>query len=333
MKRLDCLDGLRGLLALTVMLSHLVGSLFGWNNERAFIGAYLSVVYFFMMSGFVLSYSHKQNENFIKYILFRLARLLPLHIISTLIIIVIYKYNKLHGGYFPNEDIFSISTIVKNLFFLNGIYWENFYIINAPSWSVSFEFWCSLLVPILFNKVNFLLKITMSILLSFILINIYPNGFQPSMLLAALSMLVGSICFDLTKNEKFILYLKKPNVKIFIIVSFITCLIGIYSENHSVRDFIYFFIFIPVMFIDFTPKDFILNKILSSQLFVFLGFISFPLYLLHDIIIVSGIIVKENLLLSIALGSLFSIFVAYLYANIDVIIYKNLKRIISSYFS
>lgn len=60
MIRLNGLDGLRGLLAITVMMSHLVGSFIGWTDDRAFIGAYLSVVYFFMMSGFVLSYSHNR---------------------------------------------------------------------------------------------------------------------------------------------------------------------------------------------------------------------------------------------------------------------------------
>ena len=54
--RLEALDGLRGILAVTVMLSHFIGSIYGWSDDRFLIGAYLSVVYFFMMSGFVLDY-------------------------------------------------------------------------------------------------------------------------------------------------------------------------------------------------------------------------------------------------------------------------------------
>lgn len=145
MIRLNGLDGLRGLLAITVMMSHLVGSFIGWTDDRAFIGAYLSVVYFFMMSGFVLSYSHNNDTNFLKYALIRLARLLPLHIITTLIIVLIFKYNSTVGAYVPNEEVFSIKTILKNILFLNGVYWNDFYVINAPSWSISIEFWVSLL--------------------------------------------------------------------------------------------------------------------------------------------------------------------------------------------
>ena len=47
MIRLNGLDGLRGLLAITVMMSHLVGSFIGWTDDRAFIGAYLSVCLLF----------------------------------------------------------------------------------------------------------------------------------------------------------------------------------------------------------------------------------------------------------------------------------------------
>ena len=144
MIRLNGLDGLRGLLAITVMMSHLVGSFIGWTDDRAFIGAYLSVVYFFMMSGFVLSYAHNNDTSFLKYALIRLARLLPLHIITTLIIVLLFKYNSTIGAYVPNEDVFSIKTILKNILFLNGVYWNEFYVINAPSWSISIEFTYSL---------------------------------------------------------------------------------------------------------------------------------------------------------------------------------------------
>ena len=261
MNRLNSLDGLRGILAVTVMISHLVGALIGWDDDRAFIGAYLSVVYFFMMSGFVLSYAHDKETKFVPYAFTRLARLLPLHIISTILTVLIFYLNSKNGGYVPNEEVFQMQTILLNLFFANGVYWKDFHIINAPSWSISIEFWCSLLIPIFFNRVKLLYKIGISVVIFVYLFFEYGGGFQQSMMIAILAMLVGSICFDLTKSDTVITLIKEDNFLIFLVSSFILCCIGIYFENHSRRDFIYFFTFIPLLFIDFTPDSFLLKRI------------------------------------------------------------------------
>ena len=66
--RFDAIDGTRGILAGMVMLSHMFGSFMGWPQVRPFSGAYLCVVYFFIMSGFVLTYAHASG-NFFKYVL------------------------------------------------------------------------------------------------------------------------------------------------------------------------------------------------------------------------------------------------------------------------
>ena len=331
--RLDGLDGLRGLLAITVMLSHLVGSIIGWDDNRAFIGAYLSVVYFFMMSGFVLSYAHNGEIGIIKYSLTRLARLLPLHIFSTILIVIIFKINLILGGYVPNNDVFSFNTILKNILFFNGIYWKDFYIINSPSWSISIEFWVSLLIPLVFNKMSLIIKLLcISIGIGYIWV-VYEHGFQQSILIAMISMLIGSLCFDLTKNEHLLSILKEYNSNIFIFISFLVILIGIYLENHSRRDILYMIMFIPLLFIDFTNEKFILKNILSSKIFIFLGFISFPLYLLHELVIVSGVIFTRDKNVSLLLGALLSISFSYLYARcIDLKLYKYLKIRINKIF-
>ncbi|WGE67133.1 acyltransferase [Actinobacillus equuli subsp. haemolyticus] len=331
--RLDALDGLRGILAITVMVSHLVGSIIGWTDDRPFIGAYLSVIYFFMMSGFVLSYAHNKNENFVSYFLTRLARLLPLHIISTIGIITIFYYNSLHGGYFPNEDVFKISIIIKNLAFLNGVYPNDFYIINAPSWSISIEFWCSLLIPLVYNRINLFLKFILFVVIFVSMIYLYPNGFQKSMLIASLSMLVGSICFELSQKKYILKHLTEKNFLAFMFFALLSCFLGIYVENHTKADFLYFLLFIPLLFIDFTPDEFFLRRLLASKVFTFLGFISFPLYLLHELVIVSGIVFRNSPIVSMFIGGVVSICLAYIYARyFDVFIYKFFKNYIRKKF-
>lgn len=325
--RFKSLDGLRGILALSVMMSHFIGSIYGWSDDRFLIGAYLSVVYFFIMSGFVLSYSHQnKQETFLKYAAIRLARLLPLHLLSTFGIILIYKYNSMSGGYVPNQDVFSMSTIIKNIFFLNGIYWKDFYVINAPSWSISIEFWASLLIPLLFNRISFLVKLIAIFLGICYLAFSLNHGFQQSLFLASFSMLIGSFCFDLSRSQFIKDFLNDKSSEIFILISFIIILIGVSIENHSKRDILYMIAFLPLLFIDLCNKSFFIKRLLSSNIFNFLGVISFPLYLLHDLIIVSNIYSTNYKPISILLGCLISIFVSYIYARyIDMNLYKYLK--------
>ncbi len=151
--RFDAIDGTRGILAGMVMLSHMFGSFMGWPQVRPFSGAYLCVVYFFIMSGFVLTYAHASG-NFFKYVLTRFARLWPLHFLSTMLMVAIYYYNALHGGYVSSPDVFSISVILKNILFLHGLYWHDFKLVNEPSWSISIEFWVSLLIPLIFTRLG-----------------------------------------------------------------------------------------------------------------------------------------------------------------------------------
>ena len=333
--RLEALDGLRGILAVTVMLSHFIGSIYGWSDDRFLIGAYLSVVYFFMMSGFVLAYAHHNvKENFLRYLLTRLSRLLPLHVLSTVMIILIFKYNSVFGGYYPNEDVFSLITIIKNIFFFNGIYWKDFYIINAPSWSISIEFWASLLVPLVFNRLNLIAKSIMVLIGLFYLILFLNSGFQQSLFIASFSMLIGTLCFDLIKLNLVKDFLNDKYINIFVFLLFLVVLIGISIENHSRRDVLYMLAFIPLLFIDFFSNKFWLKTVLSSNFFKFLGFISFPLYLLHDLIIVSNIYKTNYPMLSTLLGVLISISISYLYAKyVDIPGYKYLKSKINSNFT
>lgn len=91
--------------------------------------------------------------------------------------------------------------------------------------------------------------------------------------------------------------------------------------------------FIPLLFIDFTNEEFWLRKLLSSNFFLFLGFISFPLYLLHDLVIVSGVAKHDNVVLSMFIAGFISISLAFLYARcIDIYLYKKMKLIINKMF-
>ncbi|EMM7190559.1 TPA: acyltransferase [Raoultella planticola] len=325
--RFDAIDGTRGILAGMVMLSHMFGSFMGWPQVRPFSGAYLCVVYFFIMSGFVLTYAHASG-NFFKYVLTRFARLWPLHFLSTILMVAIYYYNAHHGGYVSSPDVFSISVILKNILFLHGLYWHDFKLVNEPSWSISIEFWVSLLIPLIFTRLGNMTRAVVAGLLFIFLWHKHPSGIPPSMLTAMLSMLIGSLFFSLSQTEYFKCLMKEKFMAFFITAAAIVSFVGVYAMNHSRLDYFLFVAFIPMLFIDHLPDNQLIKRVFTSNLFLFLGYISFPLYLLHELVIVSGFIFDpENTWVSISIAAFASIFIAYIYARfIDYPLYRALKR-------
>jgi peptidoglycan/LPS O-acetylase OafA/YrhL len=124
------LDGMRGVLAILVMFLHLglntviSRSTHGWLPGGKWE---LSVDFFFLLSGYVLSRSFsKRRPSLLTYFWRRLGRLAPVFLISTTLMIAI-----------GSEQI-SGSVLVANLMLIQSIL--NLPSINFPAWSISFEF-------------------------------------------------------------------------------------------------------------------------------------------------------------------------------------------------
>lgn len=92
------LDALRGIAALTVIIFH-TNDLFG---TPLFEHAYLAVDFFFMLSGFVLSYAYQQRlddgYSFFTFMKARLIRLYPLYLVGLLAGFVYSLITFLHAG-------------------------------------------------------------------------------------------------------------------------------------------------------------------------------------------------------------------------------------------
>lgn len=148
------------------------------------------------------------------------------------------------------------------------------------------------------------------------------------MLTAMLSMLIGSLFFSLSQTEYFKCLMKEKFMAFFITAAAVVSIVGVYAMNHSRLDYFLFVEFIPMLFIDHLPDNQLIKRVFTSNLFLFLGYISFPLYLLHELVIVSGFIFDaENAWVSISLAAFASIFIAYIYARfIDYPLYRALKR-------
>ena len=131
------LEGLRGVLALAVVAGHF--NAISWLKPVGLkFNFHLAVDIFFILSGFVLMHSNYAVTPAVKtwpFIVKRFARLYPLHFVTFAAMALLLVLQ--------NQAI-SPWSVVRQIFLLHGDNYgaPNF---NAPSWSIAIEFWCSLL--------------------------------------------------------------------------------------------------------------------------------------------------------------------------------------------
>ena len=159
--RFRVLDGWRGLSALFVALYHL--QVPGHFYLMPFVrGSYLFVDFFFVLSGFIISYAYVdklgQPGGIRNFVIRRFGRLWPLHV-TTLILFVaailsINGVTHLLGltaaaqpfWIDPENDLASFFTnvlLIHGLGIHDGLSW------NSPSWSISVEFWAYIVFAVL----------------------------------------------------------------------------------------------------------------------------------------------------------------------------------------
>lgn len=152
------IDFLRVVAAATVLIGHYPITV-GLNNIMSGTNyKYDAVVVFFILSGYVISYSASQLEKtWFNYVTNRMARVLPVSIASVLVALVIMLvvqpsrpelYN--HSQQLENIPFVLFMTIS----FFNEVWWNNITPFgNGPYWSLAFEVWCYVIYGLLiFSK-------------------------------------------------------------------------------------------------------------------------------------------------------------------------------------
>ncbi len=183
MNRIKSFDGLRGLAA-TVVVIHHFASIIGGSQEFNYLGhplqvllglwiyvGHLAVWAFFVLSGFVLSqaYSAWGRENFTRFTLARLARIyIPTWGAVALFVVAFLSTPK------PQEELGEwVSLHPEELTIFNLI--QDVTLVTGPSrdiaplWSLQWEILFSLLLPVYClagSKINGPLRISLAVLLS-----------------------------------------------------------------------------------------------------------------------------------------------------------------------
>lgn len=158
--QLPSLTSLRGLAALWVVLYHYseqcLPNLDTSSYTHLIHKGYLAVDLFFMLSGFVMTHVYQKafsvsvTHHYRNFIVARIARIYPLHILILLLFVATALASQWTTGRamnsIPLRGSDSVAAFVANVFMLQGLdasklSW------NYPTWSISVEFMAYLLFP------------------------------------------------------------------------------------------------------------------------------------------------------------------------------------------
>lgn len=143
-KRLDSLTGLRAFAAFVVFLNH--NPMYGTNlvsriYEPFFVNGAAGVTFFFMLSGFVLTWSASLGDTKANFWFRRFARIYPAYVVATLfgIIVVIHEGTTVRFGHV-------LTTLALTQSWVPSQAW--YFSLNGVSWSLSCEAFFYLCFPL-----------------------------------------------------------------------------------------------------------------------------------------------------------------------------------------
>ncbi|CAO3437279.1 Acyltransferase [Azospirillum doebereinerae] len=150
-KKLDSLTSLRFFAAFAIVIHHVKDYFLIGKDLSLYFSLDMGVSFFFVLSGFILFYSYESMEkkrSFAKFLVARIARIWPIHLVLLMITIIFFSYP---WGY-PGEDMMMVA--LSNLFLLHS--WiplpDHFFSFNAVSWSISTELFFYIMFPFLIDK-------------------------------------------------------------------------------------------------------------------------------------------------------------------------------------
>ena len=295
------IDGLRAISIISVLIYHGNFEFFGYN---VFKGGFLGVDIFFVISGYLISsiifqeYHLYNKFNFKNFYNRRIRRIIPVLLFITLLTIPFSYYyllpNKLIE--FSNSIFFSTFFISNFYFIYDSLQYGGDQSILKPflhTWSLSVEEQFYLIFPLMmifilrfFNK--FLLIILFAILilsLSFAewgSLNNQLNNFY--LLTSRIWEIFFGVIISLLHHKNFMIIKNKYFINFLTIVSLLIIFISLTIFGNELQH-PSLFTLLPVLatslIIYFNTENTVVGKFLSLNFLVYIGLISYSLYLWH----------------------------------------------------
>ena len=295
------IDGLRAIAILSVIFYHSNKSI---GSFTLFSGGFLGVDIFFVISGYLITsiilneINTTQNFSFKNFYQRRARRILPalLFVIFFSIIFAYLYLLPIDFNDYVKSIFFSLFFTSNYFFYYTGELYDATPSLLIPflhTWSLSVEEQFYLLYPIIlyfsfrYFK-NFLNKIFFSLISVSIFLMIFYSYTNQSFafynfLARFWELLIGGLLANYQKKiSSYNLSILKKNIFSFFGILLIIYSIFFFNKNIS-YGYIYTFISIigVSLIISFHDREILINKILTNKILVFLGLISYSLYLWH----------------------------------------------------
>jgi peptidoglycan/LPS O-acetylase OafA/YrhL len=311
----------RFLAALCIVIYHgicLKQDVFPFNNvylNKLFIHGNSAVVYFFLLSGFIMVVNNDVNNvNKKKYWIDRFSRIYPVYILGIILMLFFPFYEKVVSFFMKDSNSFShtftlgikgiiayillnIKGLVLNLTLLQSWFTQYRYAISAPNWSLSTEVFFYFVFPFIFpiirnfNKNTFLyVVVSIWFFVSLFFGYFADEKFKNTNVQQIINMPIAYIHIFLLgltvgwwiKKSSFEDRIKMRNYTL--IISFLFTLNYIFFDgfnnfHHTLMYQSVLFLAIILTIVSFKSKQII--SFLIRKEFLVLGDLSYSLYILH----------------------------------------------------
>ncbi|MDD1622115.1 MAG: acyltransferase [Methylococcaceae bacterium] len=277
-------EGLRGVAVLSVVIFHCT---YGWPG-------YLAVECFMLLSGFVLAHTcldRSDRPDGKEFVLRRLARLYPIHFLGILAYALVYWL--IHDGQWPSYPDGTLFTLLQHLTLLHnvgfnphGLTW------NFPDWCVSVELWVNVIVffvlPLRMKTAHLLLISLAAYLLIFnnshrlgVHHEVYWGWLASGLVRGFAGFMLGWFVYRIhveLKSGRLISQWSATFMELLILA----CLVPIFwlRLQDGETDFIALGL-MALLLLVLSQERGAVSQILSTSVAVYLGRISYPIYILH----------------------------------------------------
>jgi peptidoglycan/LPS O-acetylase OafA/YrhL len=309
-KQIGALTSLRGIAALVVVVHHFAyytlpqTGKFLSSYSHFFKNGYLCVDFFFILSGFIMAYVYTNDfygqvnkSDYWKYLRARFARIYPLHLFTLLVLVSLELIKMITlGNAFTGK--FSLMALAANIFLLQafdlscpplfwcGTYW------NEPAWSISVEFVTYTFFPFILyfilrlNPRGDLIFYVCTLLALFLLIKFTHGNLDsiiglPSIARCSLESVLGIITYKVYQRSN---YQSRVIPTAITAVSMVWILGVMHSWTDNYRG-IHDWSILPacsLLILGISNQSHRASaKILSSKTLIYLGTISYSIYMVH----------------------------------------------------
>jgi peptidoglycan/LPS O-acetylase OafA/YrhL len=299
---LPSITALRGVAAIFVVFFHMdviifyreLGSLISHDTSGIITKGYLWVDFFFLLSGFIIShvYGKALTTNFLKwqsiksFLWARFSRIYPLHVFTLILLIPfallfpLISSSVVDGSW---TTFFAWSAVWDNLVLINAMNQHNYLSWNIVAWSIGAEWWTYVvaifILPLVYRKKNFQILLLALIAIAALCSMVYFRKnlditFDYGFVRCISEFLLGSVVYQL--------YLKSIGKKWLAIdivfgVFMLLLILIFHIKLHDLFTIpIFCFLILSSVYNEGT-----INRILESKLPVYLGKISYSIYMMH----------------------------------------------------